>query len=146
MGGINQIYQKYNVNFNDYTNNITPNSGLLETKPCIAWAQVTYNQKINPSSDAQCVNLDNGYTGSSGCCRTYWWLIMDAGTGFPQLPCICNQFTRDPASFTGSTPGLPVGQIWTTPFPTPFTGTAPAPATAAPVTVTVRTASNPDMP
>jgi hypothetical protein len=127
--------QKYGHEFNDYTTNIDGQGGLQETKACIDWSMITQNQKVNPSSHSECVNLDNGYPYGSGCCRAYWWLIMDSGTLYPQLPCICNQFTRDPASFAAMVPGLSTNQWWTTPFPTPGPGTDAIPPTLVPAPV-----------
>ncbi|CAB9527295.1 expressed unknown protein [Seminavis robusta] len=118
-------------NGNHFADGLMLFNGISETKGCVQWSTITNNQKINPSSAANCVS--SGFTGS-GCCRSYWWLIEDSGgTSYPSLPCICNQLTRDPAEFLPTRPPvapttpMPVTLPPTTTQPTPLPPTTSAP-------------------
>jgi hypothetical protein len=47
-------------------------SGLIETKPCIPWENISGNQKGHDMTDGECV-----YNDCDGCCRAYHWLLCD---------------------------------------------------------------------
>ena len=72
-----------------------PGYAVWEKKPCVPFSSVSDTQKFHENSDGSCADNECG-----GCCRSYHWLLCDEGDSFPSVPCICNENTRDPTTFT----------------------------------------------
>ena len=68
---------------------------LIESVACVPFDGNILIHANHPNSHEQCKTNSC----SNGCCRSYWWLVCDETNQFTHAPCVCNEHTRDPASF-----------------------------------------------
>ena len=80
-------------------------NGIEERQPCVSWSSISDRQKqMQAAHHSKDCHNDAGYPYTSGCCRSHTFLVIDTpGRLYPQFPCICNQFTRDPRTFYSAT-------------------------------------------
>ncbi|CAB9523682.1 expressed unknown protein [Seminavis robusta] len=76
--------------------------GLKEIRPCIPWSSITEAQKTNAESDSVCAT-NAASTKTGGCCRAFVYLLWDDNNSYPNVDCICNDITQDPANFVSDT-------------------------------------------